>query len=100
MPANSSIGSKDAASENRPRKLPYITGMLTATGGCGLSLIEPAIRGFKLWLIFIVASIAIGTCILKLRHAALGRGWIVPQSYSVMLAATVTEVWLYLWFSH
>ncbi len=55
-------------------KSPYVLGICVATLGYGLSRLEPAIRGPKLWAIFLCASFAIWISVLKLRRLIHGTG--------------------------
>jgi hypothetical protein len=84
----------------KQRKFPYLIGIVTAMLGYGLSLLEPSIRGPKLWAIFSCASFAVWVSVLKLRNIIHGTGWVFPRTNTSMLAAIVAEVWLHLWFSH
>jgi hypothetical protein len=94
---NESLGT---SSERKHRKIPYLIGIVAAILGYGLSLLEPSIRGPKLWAIFLCASFAVWISVLKLRNLIHGTGWVFPRTNTVLLAAVVTEVWLHLWFSH
>jgi len=82
------------------RKIPYLLGILAAMLGYGLSLLEPSIRGPKLWAIFFCASFAVWISVLKLRNMIHGTGWVFPRTNTILLTAVVIEVWLHLWFSH
>jgi hypothetical protein len=88
------------AHEGSHRKGPYILVIAVAMLGYGYSLIEPAIRGPKLWAVFFCASFAVWVAVLKLRQLIHGSGWVFPRTNSVLLTAVVAEVWLHLWFSH
>jgi len=82
------------------RRSPYLLGIVAATLGFVLSLIEPSIRGPKLWMIFLCAFVAAVVSVLKLRQLKRGSGWTFPRTNAVLLTAVVVEVWLHLWFSH
>ncbi len=82
------------------RKSPYVLGIAAAILAYGLSLLEPAIRGPKLWAIFLCASFAVWVSVLKLRNLIHGAGWVFPRTNTVLLTAVAVEVWLHLWFSH
>jgi hypothetical protein len=86
--------------EGSRRKGRYILVIATATLGYGLSLLEPAIRGLKIWAIFLCASFAVWVAVLKLRQRIHEAGWVFPRTDTVLLTAVVVEVWLYLWFSN
>lgn len=89
-----------SVSEKSARKVPYVLGIAAAVLGYGLSLLEPAIRGPKLWAIFLCASFAVWISVLKLRNLLHGTGWVFPRTNTVLLAAVAVEVWLHLGFSH
>jgi hypothetical protein len=89
-----------AAPQKATRKSPYALGIAAALLGYGLSLLEPSIRGPKLWAIFIFAGFAVWISVLKLRNLIHGTGWIFPRTNAALLTAVVIEVWLHLWFSH
>jgi hypothetical protein len=82
------------------RKIPYVLGMFAAMLGYGLSLLEPSIRGPKLWVIFLCASFAVWISVLKLRNIIHGTGWVFPRTNTALLTVVVAEVWMHLWFSH
>lgn len=82
------------------RKVPYLLGIIAAMLGYGLSLLEPSIRGPKLWAIFFCASFAVWISVLKLRNMIHGTGWVFPRTNTALLTAVVAEVWMHLWFSH
>jgi hypothetical protein len=82
------------------RKIPYLLGIIAAMLGYGLSLLEPSIRGPKLWAIFFCAGFAVWISVLKLRSLIHGTGWVFPRTNTALLTAVVVEVWLHLWFSH
>jgi hypothetical protein len=81
------------------RKSPYFLGIAAATLGFVLALIEPNIRGPKLWAISVCAVVAVLVSVLKLRNLRRGTGWIFPGTNGLLLTAVVAEVWLHLWFS-
>ncbi len=81
------------------RKSPYVLGILAATLGYGLALLEPSIRGPRLLAIFICASFAVSISVLKLRNLIHGTGWCFPRTDAFLLSAVVLEVWLHLLFS-
>jgi hypothetical protein len=86
--------------QNAHRRSPYALGIAVAILGYGLSLLEPSIRGPKLWAIFICAGFAVWISVLKLRNLIHGAGWIFPRTNVALLTAVVIEIWLHLWFSH
>jgi len=94
------MSERSAPSNEGQRRVPYVLGIVAATLGYGLSLLEPAIRGPKLWAIFLCASFAVYVSVLKLRNLIHGSGWVFPRTNTVLLVAIVIEVWLRLWFSH
>jgi len=96
MMTNEGVG---AGSARKQRKIPYLIGMIAATLGYGLSLLD-SIRGPKLWAIFLCASFAVWISVLKLRNLIHETGWVFPRTNAALLAAVVVEVWLNLWFSH
>jgi hypothetical protein len=61
------------------RKIPYLLGIIAAMLGYGLSLLEPSIRGPKLWAIFFCAGFAVWISVLKLRNLIHGTGWVFPS---------------------
>jgi hypothetical protein len=63
-------------------------------------MLEPMIRGLKLWAIFLCAAFAVWISILKLRYLIHRTGWVFPRTNAALLSAVVIEVWLHLWFSH
>jgi len=88
------------SSPGKHAKAAYVLAIIAAILGYGLSLLEPSIRGPKLWAIFFYASFAVWISVLKLRNVIHGRGWIFPRTNTFLLTAIVVEVWLHLWFSH
>lgn len=84
----------------RVRKSLYVLGIVGALLGYGLSLLEPAIRGPKLWAIFVCASFVVWISVLSLRNLIHGTGWVFPRTNLTLLPALTLEVWLYLWFSN
>ena len=90
----------DTSFATKQRKIPYLLGIIAATLGYGLSLLEPSIRGPKLWAIFFCAGFAVWISVLKLRSLIHGTGWVFPRTNTALLTTVVVEVWLHLWFSH
>lgn len=80
-------------------KVPYVLGIVAAVLGYGVSLLEPSIRGPKLWVIFLCAGFAVWISDLKLRHLIHGTGWVFPRTNAVLLMAIAAEMWMHLWFS-
>lgn len=81
------------------QKTPYLLGMITAILGYALSLLEPSIRGPKLWAIFLCAGFAVWISGLKLRNLIHGAGWVFPRTNTALLTAVAAEVWIHVWFS-
>ena len=90
----------DSLSRRKKQKLPYVIGITVATLVYAVCLLEPSIRGAKLWVIFCLSSFAAWISVLKLRNLIHGTGWIFPRTNTVLLLVVVVEVWLHLWFSH
>ena len=95
MTMNEGIGAESA---RKQRKIPYFMGIIAAILGYGVSLLD-AIRGPKIWIIFLCASFAVWVSVLKLRNLMHGTGWVFPRTNTALLTAVVLEVWLNLWFS-
>jgi hypothetical protein len=90
---NSIKGKKD-------RKIQYVLWMLGAFGCSALSLVEPSIRGPKLWLMFFCTGFASSISALKLRNMIHGTGWVFPRTNTILIWVVPIEILLYLWFSH
>jgi hypothetical protein len=89
-----------APSGSEVRRSPYWMGIVAAIIGYSLALEEPAIRGIKLWAIFVCASFTVWICVLKLRNVIHGTGWVFPQTTTAILFALSLEAGLHLLFSH
>ncbi len=82
------------------RTLQYVLWMLAAFICFALSLVEPSIRGPKLWVIFVCTGFASSISALKLRNVIHGTGWVFPRANTVLIWVVPIEVLFYLWFSH
>ena len=91
--ANSSGGTQN-------RKIQYVLWIVGAFGLYALSLLEPSIKGPKLWAIFCCMGFAISISALKLRRLIHGTGWVFPRTNTVLAWVIPVETLLFLWFTH
>ena len=82
------------------RKVQYVLWMFVAFGQYVLSLLDPSIRGPRLWLIFLCSGFASSVSALKLRNLIHGTGWVFPRTNTILIWVIAVKTWLYLWFSH
>ena len=81
-------------------KTQYVLWMLGAFGLYALSLLDPSIRGPRLWIIFSCMGFATSISALKLRRLIHGSGWVFPRTNAILMWVIPIETLLYLWFSH
>jgi hypothetical protein len=86
--------------QKKGHKLQYILWMLVAFLWYALSLLDPSVRGPKLWIIFSWAGFASSVAALKLRNLTHGTGWVLPRTNTLLTLIVGIETLLFSWFSH
>jgi hypothetical protein len=84
----------------KSHKLHYVLWMLASFIWYALSLLDPSVRGPKLWVIFSCSAIASSVAALKLRNLIHGSGWVFPRTNTILTWVVAVETLLFLWFSH